>query len=243
MEKKSKKAAVLGAGVMGATIAAHLANVGIPSIMLDIVPKKLTPEEEKKGLDFQHPEVRNRFAMMGKQNLLRSRTAALALPEFASLIEVGNFEDHMARLTEVDWIIEVVVENLKIKQDLFKKVAAVRRPGTIVSSNTSGIPIKDMCAGMNLEFKEHFLGTHFFNDLVEMDMLYLAIAPGKEGHALHEHLLRQRPNQLPKLLPLAGEWASVLWVVDSAPANAGGSLFLNVDSMQQKGVCYWETKG
>jgi 3-hydroxyacyl-CoA dehydrogenase len=177
MEKKIKKAAVLGAGVMGATIAAHLANVGIPSIMLDIVPKKLTPEEEKKDLDFQHPEVRNRFAMMGKQNLLRARPAALALPEFASLIEVGNFEDHMARLTEVDWIIEVVVENLKIKQDLFKKVAAVRRPGTIVSSNTSGIPIKDMCAGMNLEFKEHFLGTHFFNPPRYMKLLEIIPLP------------------------------------------------------------------
>ncbi|MGD0623597.1 MAG: 3-hydroxyacyl-CoA dehydrogenase/enoyl-CoA hydratase family protein [Thermodesulfobacteriota bacterium] len=177
MEKKIKKAAVLGAGVMGATIAAHLANVGIPSIMLDIVPNKLTAEEEKKGLNFQHPEVRNRFAMMGKQNLLRARPAALAVPEFASLIEVGNFEDHMARLAEVDWIIEVVVENLRIKQDLFKKVAAVRRPGTIFSSNTSGIPIKDICAGMNLEFKEHFLGTHFFNPPRYMKLLEIIPLP------------------------------------------------------------------
>ena len=177
MEKKIKKAAVLGAGVMGATIAAHLANVGIPSIMLDIVPNKLTAEEEKKGLTFQHPEVRNRFAMMGKQNLLRARPAALAVPEFASLIEVGNFEDHMGRLAEVDWIIEVVVENLKIKQDLFKKVVAVSRPGTIFSSNTSGIPIKDICAGMNLEFKEHFLGTHFFNPPRYMKLLEIIPLP------------------------------------------------------------------
>jgi 3-hydroxyacyl-CoA dehydrogenase len=177
MEKKIKKAAVLGAGVMGATIAAHLANVGIPSIMLDIVPNKLTPEEEKKGFSFQHPEVRNRFAMMGKQNLLRARPAALAVPEFASLIEAGNFEDHMARLAEVDWIIEVVVENLKVKQELFKKVEVVRRPGTIVSSNTSGIPMRDICVGMNLEFKQHFLGTHFFNPPRYMKLLEIISLP------------------------------------------------------------------
>lgn len=171
MEKKIKKAAVLGAGVMGATIAAHLANVGIPSIMLDIVPNQLTPEEEKKGLTLKSPAVRNRFAVTGKQNLLRARPAALAVPEFARMIEVGNFEDHLARLSEVDWVIEVVVENLKIKQELMKQVAAVRRPGTIITSNTSGIPIKDICAHMDLEFKQHFLGTHFFNPPRYMKLL------------------------------------------------------------------------
>jgi len=177
MERKIKKAAVLGSGVMGATIAAHLANVGIPSIMLDIVPPKLTPEEEKKGLTLNHPAVRNRLAMNGKQNLLRARPAALAIPEFASLIEVGNFDDHLPRLGEVDWIIEVVVENLKIKQDLFKRVAAVRKPGTIVSTNTSGIPIKDICAIMDLEFKQHFLGTHFFNPPRYMKLLEIIALP------------------------------------------------------------------
>lgn len=177
MEKKIKKAAVLGAGVMGATIAAHLANVGVPSIMLDIVPNKLTPEEEKKGLTLNHPAVRNRLALTGKQNLLKARPAALAVPEFARLIEVGNFADHLARLAEVDWIIEVVVENLKIKQDLFQKLAAVRQPGTIVSSNTSGIPIKDICAGMDVEFKKHFLGTHFFNPPRYMKLLEIIPLP------------------------------------------------------------------
>jgi 3-hydroxyacyl-CoA dehydrogenase len=171
MERKIKKVAVLGSGVMGATIAAHLANVGIPSIMLDIVPPQLTPEEEKKGLTFKDAAVRNRLAVTGKQNLLRMRPAALAVSDLASLIEVGNFEDHLSRLAEVDWIIEVVVENLQIKQELFKKVAAVRKPGTIVSTNTSGIPIKDICAGMDLEFKQHFLGTHFFNPPRYMKLL------------------------------------------------------------------------
>jgi 3-hydroxyacyl-CoA dehydrogenase len=177
MEKKIKKAAVLGAGVMGATIAAHLANIGIPTIMLDIVPSQPTPEEAKKGLTLRHPEVRNRFALTGRQNLLRARPAALAIPEFASLIECGNFEDHLPRLAEVDWIIEVVVENLRIKQELLKRVAAVRRSGTLVSSNTSGIPIKDICAGMELEFRQHFLGTHFFNPPRYMRLLEIIPLP------------------------------------------------------------------
>ncbi len=177
MKRKIKKVAVLGSGVMGATIAAHLANVGIPSIMLDIVPNKLTPEEEKKGLSLNHPAVRNRLAATGKQNLLKLRPAPLAIPEFASLIEVGNFEDHLSRLAEVDWIIEVVVENLKIKQELFKRVAAVRKTGSIVSSNTSGIPIKDISAGMDLEFKQHFLGTHFFNPPRYMKLLEIIPIP------------------------------------------------------------------
>lgn len=177
MEKKIKKVAVLGAGVMGAAIAAHFANVGVPSILLDIVPNKLTPEEEKKGLTLNDPVVRNRLATLGKQNLLRARPAALAIPELASLIEVGNFSDHLERLVEVDWIIEAVVENLKIKQGLFHQVAAVRRPGTIVSTNTSGIPIKDICAGMDLEFKQHFLGTHFFNPPRYMKLLEIIPLP------------------------------------------------------------------
>ncbi len=177
MEKKIKKVAVLGAGVMGAAIAAHFANVGIPSILLDIVPPNLTPEEEKKGLTLNDPAVRNRLATLGKQNLLRARPAALAVPELAGLIEVGNFADHLGRLAEVDWIIEAVVENLKIKQELLRKVAAVRRPGTIVSTNTSGIPIKDICAEMDLEFKQHFLGTHFFNPPRYMKLLEIISLP------------------------------------------------------------------
>ncbi len=177
MEKKIKKAAVLGAGVMGATIAAHLANVGIPVLMLDIVPNQLTPEEEKKKLTLKDPAVRNRFAINGKQNLLKMRPAPLAVPEFARLIEVGNFEDHLSRLAEIDWIIEVVVENLKIKQELLKKVAAVRRPGTVISTNTSGIPIQDICAGMDPEFKQHFLGTHFFNPPRYMKLLEIIPLP------------------------------------------------------------------
>jgi 3-hydroxyacyl-CoA dehydrogenase len=177
MEKKIKKAAVLGSGVMGATIAAHLANVGIPSIMLDIVPPKLTAEEEKKGLTIGNPAVRNRLATMGKGNLLKVRPAALAVPEFARLIEVGNLEDHLSRLAEADWIIEAVVENLKVKQDLFRRVASVRRTGTIVSSNTSGIPIRDICKEMSGEFKEHFLGTHFFNPPRYMKLLEIIPLP------------------------------------------------------------------
>lgn len=177
MVRKIKKVAVLGAGVMGAPIAGHLANVGIPSLLLDIVPPKLSLEEEKKGLTMKDPAFRNRLALSGKEKLLKARPPALAIPELARLIEVGNFEDHLPRLAEADWIIEAVVENLTIKQELLRKVAGVRRPATIVSSNTSGIPIREIVSGMPLEFRQHFLGTHFFNPPRYMRLLEIISLP------------------------------------------------------------------
>ncbi|MBI5117247.1 3-hydroxyacyl-CoA dehydrogenase/enoyl-CoA hydratase family protein [Candidatus Poribacteria bacterium] len=177
-KREIKKVAVLGSGVMGSGIAAHLANAGIPSYMMDIVPKELTEEEKAKGLTTSSPAFRNRFAATGKQKLLESRPALLYSAKDAKLITVGNFEDNFDWLKEVDWIIEVVVENLKIKQELFKKVAAVRKPGTIVSSNTSGVSIEAMADGQPDEFKEHFLGTHFFNPVRYMKLL--EIIPNKK---------------------------------------------------------------
>ncbi|ABO48895.1 3-hydroxyacyl-CoA dehydrogenase [Desulforamulus reducens MI-1] len=171
MNRSINKAAVLGAGVMGATIAAHLANVGIPTYLLDIVPNKLTPEEEKKGLTLDSPQVRNRFSINGLNDLQKSRPAAFYVSENAALITPGNFEDNINVLAECDWIIEVVVERLDIKQSLFKKVEAYRKPGSIVASNTSGISINKICEGLSQEFKEHFLGTHFFNPPRYMKLL------------------------------------------------------------------------
>lgn len=173
MAHRIKKAAVLGAGVMGATIAAHLANVGIPCYLLDIVPKELSEEEKKKGLTTQSPAFRNRLAVTGKENLAKAKPAALYVPEYADRITPGNFEDHMQWLSEVDWIIEVVVERLDIKKQVFEKVELHRRPGSIVSSNTSGIPINAMAEGRSLEFRQHFLGTHFFNPPRYMKLLEL----------------------------------------------------------------------
>ncbi|MFS0688872.1 3-hydroxyacyl-CoA dehydrogenase NAD-binding domain-containing protein [Sporosarcina sp. 179-K 8C2 HS] len=163
MAYQIKKAAVLGSGVMGSGIAAHLANIGIPVLLLDIVPNKLTEQEEAKGLTVEHPQVRNKFAATAVEKLLKQKPAPLASKQNLSLIEVGNFEDDLEKLKDVDWIIEVIVENLDIKKSLYEKIDAVRKPGTIVSSNTSGISIEAMAEGRSEDFQKHFLGTHFFN--------------------------------------------------------------------------------
>ncbi len=157
------KVAVLGSGVMGSAIAAHLANAGIPSYLLDIVPKELTAEETAKGLSLASPAVRNRIVNAGLESAKKARPAAFYSPDFAKLITIGNFDDNLGWLKEADWIIEVVIERLDIKQQLLKKVDAVRKPGTIVSSNTSGIPINQIKEGLSEDFRKHFLGTHFFN--------------------------------------------------------------------------------
>ncbi|MGX1901571.1 3-hydroxyacyl-CoA dehydrogenase NAD-binding domain-containing protein [Thermolongibacillus altinsuensis] len=163
MVKQIKKAAVLGSGVMGSGIAAHLANVGIPTLLLDIVPRELTEEEKAKGLTLEHKEVRNRIVNQAMQRLLKQKPAPLMSKENLALIETGNFEDDFHRLSECDWIIEVVVENLEVKKNVFAKVDEVRKQGSIVSSNTSGISIEAMAEGRSEDFRKHFLGTHFFN--------------------------------------------------------------------------------
>jgi 3-hydroxyacyl-CoA dehydrogenase len=163
VKRKIRKVAVLGAGVMGSGIAAHLANADIPTYLLDIVPKELSKEDEKKGLTNKSPAFRNKLAAMGIENALKASPAAFYVPEDARLITPGNFEDHMHWLSDADWIIEVVMENLEIKKKLFKKVEEVRKPGAIVSTNTSGISINKMSEELSPEFREHFLGTHFFN--------------------------------------------------------------------------------
>ncbi|MGN1387467.1 MAG: 3-hydroxyacyl-CoA dehydrogenase/enoyl-CoA hydratase family protein [Bacillus sp. (in: firmicutes)] len=163
MVRNIQKAAVLGSGVMGAGIAAHLANVGIPTLLLDIVPRELTEEELKKGLSLEDKAVRNRISQVNIQKLLKHKPAPLTSKQNLALLEAGNFEDDMKRLAEVDWIIEVVVENLDIKKQIFSQVDQYRKPGSIVSSNTSGISVEAMAEGRSEDFQKHFLGTHFFN--------------------------------------------------------------------------------
>ena len=163
MEYKIEKVAVMGAGVMGSTIAAHLANVGVPCYLLDIVPKNLTAGEKARGLTLESPQVRNRFATLGMEKCLKSKPAAFYTNESAELITPGNFEDHMDWVRDADWIIEVIVEDLKIKRDFFKRLETYRSPQTIVSTNTSGISVAAMSQETSSEFREHFLATHFFN--------------------------------------------------------------------------------
>ncbi|OLE54047.1 MAG: 3-hydroxyacyl-CoA dehydrogenase [Acidobacteria bacterium 13_1_20CM_3_53_8] len=158
-----EKAAVLGAGTMGAQIAAHLANARIPTLLLDIAPRELTPEEEARGLTLESREVRDRIARAGLEAAKRARPAAFFTPELASLVSVGNFDDDMSKLKDCDLIIEAVVENLEIKRKLFEQVERHRRQGSVVASNTSGIPIRHIAEGFSEDFRQHFLGIHFFN--------------------------------------------------------------------------------
>jgi 3-hydroxyacyl-CoA dehydrogenase len=158
-----KKAAVLGSGVMGSGIAAHLANIGIPTLLLDIVPRELTAEEQAKGLTLEDKAVRNRLSSKALKGLLKQKPAPLTKKDNLALIEAGNMEDDMQKISDVDWIIEVVVERLDIKQHVFAKVDQYRKPGSIVSSNTSGISVEAMSEGRSEDFQKHFLGTHFFN--------------------------------------------------------------------------------
>ncbi|WP_409293445.1 3-hydroxyacyl-CoA dehydrogenase/enoyl-CoA hydratase family protein [Peribacillus sp. SCS-37] len=148
---------------MGSGIAAHLANIGIPTLLLDIAPKELTEQESKKGLTLEDKAVKNRISSTALQKLLKQKPAPLTSKSNLNLIEAGNFDDDMPRLAEVDWIIEVVVENLEIKKKVFQQVDTYRREGSIVSSNTSGISVEAMAEGRSDDFKKHFLGTHFFN--------------------------------------------------------------------------------
>jgi 3-hydroxyacyl-CoA dehydrogenase len=172
MSRKIRQAAVIGSGVMGGGIAALFASAGVKTLLLDIVPFDL---EEAQKTD---PVARNKIARAGLDMVLMSRPALLMQPKDADLISIGNLEDDFDKLGACDWIVEVVVENLRIKQDLLKRIEPVRKPGSIISSNTSGIPLKSMSTGLSAEFKQHFLGTHFFNPVRYMKLL--EIIPGEE---------------------------------------------------------------
>ena len=177
MEKKIKKAGVIGAGVMGATIAAQLANVGIETFLLDIVPPELTDDDKKKGLTKESKAFRDKFGQNGLNIALKSRPASFYVPENAKLMTIGNLEDNLEWLSDVDWIIEVVVERLDIKKSVFEKIETVLKPGTIVTSNTSGISAKAMCEDRTENFRKHFAITHFFNPPRYMKLLEIVPNP------------------------------------------------------------------
>src|ERR1043166_316182 len=170
--KRINKVAVLGAGTMGARIAAHFANAGVPSYLLDIVP----PDADAPA--------RNKIAAAGLDAAKKSKPAAFMEPSLARLVTVGNFEDDLKKLGEVDWIIEAVVENLEIKRALLRKVEAVRRPGTIVTTNTSGLPVHKIAEGFSDDFRRHWFGTHFFNPPRYMRLLELIPTPETDRAAM-----------------------------------------------------------
>ena len=163
MNRTIKKAAVLGSGIMGSRIACHFVNIGVEVLLLDIAPKELTDEENAKGLTLDHPAVKNRIVNSSLQTAIKSKPAPLYDSKDAGLISTGNFDDDMSKIADVDWIIEVVVENLDIKKIVFNDVEKFRKSGTLITSNTSGIPIHLMLEGRSEDFQKHFCGTHFFN--------------------------------------------------------------------------------
>jgi 3-hydroxyacyl-CoA dehydrogenase len=163
MNRSIRKVTVLGSGIMGSRIACHFANIGVEVLLLDIAPKELTEDEKKKGLSLDHPAVKNRMVQSSFDATLKSNPAALFSKKFASRVKLGNFTDDMPKIKTCDWIIEVVVENLDVKKKVYSEVEKYRTPGTLVTSNTSGIPIHLMDEGRTEDFQKHFCGTHFFN--------------------------------------------------------------------------------
>ncbi len=163
MNRVIKKVAVLGSGIMGSRIACHFANIGVQVLLLDIAPKELTEDEQKKKLTLDSPVVKNRIVNNALQSAIASKPAPLFDNKKATFIKTGNFDDNMKEIGSCDWVMEVVVENLDIKKKVYDQVEKFRRSGTLVTSNTSGIPIHLMAEGRSDDFKKHFAGTHFFN--------------------------------------------------------------------------------
>ena len=163
MNRNIRKVAVLGSGVMGSAIACHFANIGCAVLLLDIAPRELNDEEKAKGLSLDDPRVKNRIVQSSFDRSIKSNPKPLFSQKFASRISLGNFSDDMPKIKDYDWIIEVVVENLDIKKKVYTEVEKYRTPGTLVTSNTSGIPIHLMAEGRSENFKKNFCGTHFFN--------------------------------------------------------------------------------
>lgn len=163
MKRTIKKVAVIGSGIMGSGIACHFANIGVEVLLLDIVPRELTPGEEKKGLALESKAVRNRIVNDNLAAALKSKPSPIYHAKFANRISTGNTTDDIEKLSGADWIIEVVVERLDIKQQVFEQIEKFRKPGTLITSNTSGIPIHFMSEGRSDDFQQHFCGTHFFN--------------------------------------------------------------------------------
>ncbi|MEY3600536.1 MAG: hypothetical protein RLZZ463_1313, partial [Bacteroidota bacterium] len=173
--------AVIGSGIMGSGIACHLANIGVEVLLLDVVPdlSNIKPADLKKIV-----QPRNFLAERALAQALKQKPAPLYHPGFINRITPGNIEDHLPQIAGVDWIIEVVVERLDIKQQVFASIEKYRKPGTLITSNTSGIPIHLMSEGRSLDFQEHFCGTHFFNPARYLDLFEIITGPKTKADVL-----------------------------------------------------------
>ena len=179
-----KKVAVLGSGVMGSRIACHFAGIGLQVLLLDIAPKELTPAEQAKGASLDHPAVKNRIVNEALTAAVKSNPSPVYHKDVIKKIKTGNFTDNMKDIAGADWIIEVVVERLDIKQSVFTEVDKYRKPGTLITSNTSGIPIHMMAEGRSDDFKKHFCGTHFFNPPRYLRLLEIIPTPFTDGEVV-----------------------------------------------------------
>jgi 3-hydroxyacyl-CoA dehydrogenase len=197
MNRSIKKVAILGSGIMGSRIACHFANVGVQVLLLDIAPKELNAEEQAKGLSLDSPLVKNRIVHSAFQQTLKSKPASLYQTGFAANIQLGNFDDNLSGISDADWIMEVIVENLAIKKSLYDRVEQFRKAGTLITSNTSGIPIHLMAEGRSADFQAHFCGTHFFNPPRYLRLLEIIPTP-KTDPAVVEFLLAYGETQLGK---------------------------------------------
>ena len=237
------KAAVLGAGTMGAGIAAHLSNAGIPTLLLDIAPTELTTDEEKKGLTLESSPVRNRIVNSLFEAAKKLRPAPFMLGDSARLITTGNFTDDMVKLKDCDFVIEAVVENLEIKHKLYAEVEKNRKPGAVIASNTSGIPIDSIAEPFSDDFKQHFVGIHFFNPPRYMKLV--EVIPGsktsgeiacKVSGFLDQRLgkgvvpAKDRPNFIANRIGVFGMMATIHEMI------AGGFTPTEIDQMTGKAI-------
>jgi len=238
-----RKAAVLGAGTMGAGIAAHLSNAGIQTLLLDIAPRELTPEEEKKGLTLDSPQVRNRIVNSLFEAAKKLKPAPFMLGDNAKLIATGNFTDDLVKLKDCDFVIEAVVENLDIKHKLFAEVDKYRKPGAVIASNTSGIPIDSIAEPFSDDFKQHFVGIHFFNPPRYMKLV--EVIPGSKTSGeiacaitgfLDRRLgkgvvpAKDRPNFIANRIGVFGMMATIHEMI------AGGWTPTEIDQMTGKAI-------
>jgi len=183
-KRRIKKVAIIGSGIMGSGIACHFANIGVEVLLLDIVPRELTDKEKAKGLTLENKVVRNRLVNDALTASLKSKPAPIYNQKFANRITTGNLEDDIAKVANVDWIMEVVVERLDIKKMVFENLEKYRTPGTLITSNTSGIPIKFMSEGRSEDFQKHFCGTHFFNPARYLKLFEIIPGPKTDASVL-----------------------------------------------------------
>jgi len=184
MQRLIKKVAVIGSGIMGSGIACHFANIGVEVLLLDIVPRELNDKEKAQGLTLENKGVRNRLVNDSLKAALKSKPSPIYHQKLASRITTGNIEDDIAQIANADWIIEVVVERLDIKKMVFENIEKYRKPGTLITSNTSGIPIKFMSEGRSEDFQNHFCGTHFFNPARYLKLFEIIPGPKTSNEVL-----------------------------------------------------------